>query len=234
MFTLSATDYPLLILSLGSNDPVRLDQWFESTVAQSPDLLVRPWVIDVGSFPGHVDIGEMVRVCRKFRVTLAGVMGAGGGALSQASAMGLACLPNADGLGMLPVSQAPAPEPVAPVAAPVAPAEGARIVTTPVRSGQQIWAQNQDLILLGTVSAGAEVMADGNVHCYGTLRGRVAAGVSGNENARLFARKLEAQVVSIAGIFMAQEDLSELPQWGKTAMFSLLDQRLQVGSLPES
>ncbi|QGG79642.1 septum site-determining protein MinC [Litorivicinus lipolyticus] len=233
MFALNATDYPLLILTLGSNDPVKLDQWFASSVTQAPDMLSRPWIIDLGSFPGHVDIGEMVRVCRKFGVTLAGVMGAGGGALSQASAMGLACLPNADHLAVLPVVQPAAEAPPSP--APVAPtADGARVVASPVRSGQQVWAQHQDLVLLGTVSAAAEVMADGNVHCYGTLRGRVAAGVSGNENARVFVRKLEAQVVSIAGVYMAEEELAALPQWGQSAMFSLVDHRLQVAALPDS
>lgn len=77
MFSLNHCDYPLLILQLGSNDPVSFDHWCAQSIASTPDLIRRPWAIDLASFPGHVDIGEMVRVCRKHRVNLAGVMGLG-------------------------------------------------------------------------------------------------------------------------------------------------------------
>lgn len=86
----------------------------------------------------------------------------------------------------------------------------AKIVSSPVRSGQQIYAKGCDLILLAPVSRGAEVLADGNIHVYGALRGRALAGIMGDKSARIFCQQLEAELVSIAGCFKLSEDLPEL------------------------
>ena len=109
---------------------------------------------------------------------------------------------------------APAPEPAtpAPAAAPAAPAE--EIVTLPtlmhhrpVRSGQRIYARNRDLVVTNAVGAGAEVMADGCVHVYGTLRGRAMAGVQGEVSARVFCHDFHAELVSVAGVFRVFETI---------------------------
>ena len=76
-----------------------------------------------------------------------------------------------------------------------------KIIETPIRSGQQYYAAEGDLIILSSVSEGAEVLASGNIHIYGTLRGRALAGVEGNQAARLFVSKLEAELISIAGVY---------------------------------
>jgi septum site-determining protein MinC len=76
-----------------------------------------------------------------------------------------------------------------------------------VRSGQRVYARDRDLVVLGTVGAGAEVMADGCVHVYGTLRGRAMAGCRGDAGARLFAREFRAELVAIAGVFRVFEKL---------------------------
>ncbi len=100
---------------------------------------------------------------------------------------------------------APAPEPAA---APAAPQRvPALLITEPVRSGQQIYARNADLIVLAAVSAGAEVVADGNVHVYGPLRGRAIAGVQGDGDARIFCHKFAAELVAVAGCYKLIEDL---------------------------
>lgn len=82
-----------------------------------------------------------------------------------------------------------------------------KIITQPVRSGQQIYAQGGDLVILASVSAGAELMADGNIHVYGTLRGRALAGVAGNTAARIFCHKLDAELISIAGYYKLRDDM---------------------------
>lgn len=84
----------------------------------------------------------------------------------------------------------------------------AKIVFNPIRSGQQIYAKNTDLIVLNTVSPGAEVMADGNIHIYGTLFGRALAGVNGNTEARIFCGRLSAELISIAGLYQLSDDFS--------------------------
>lgn len=76
-----------------------------------------------------------------------------------------------------------------------------------VRSGQQIYARNRDLVITAGVSAGAEVIADGCVHIYGSLRGRAMAGARGQLNARVFCQEFHAELVSIAGVFRVFETL---------------------------
>ncbi|MGB5640598.1 MAG: septum site-determining protein MinC, partial [Sedimenticolaceae bacterium] len=87
------------------------------------------------------------------------------------------------------------------------PAGRTQMVEKPVRSGQRIHAEAGDLVLLAGVSSGAEVMAEGNIHAYGPLRGRAMAGVSGDAGARIFCRELAAELVSIAGRYRVSENL---------------------------
>ena len=76
-----------------------------------------------------------------------------------------------------------------------------KILTTPVRSGQQAVSKDGDLIVTASVSHGAELLADGNIHVYGALRGRALAGISGDRSARIFCQSLDAELVSIAGFY---------------------------------
>ncbi len=105
----------------------------------------------------------------------------------------------------------PAPPPVAvpvqAVAPPPAPQAMPRTVTLdkPLRSGQRFYAKDSDLIVTAMVSAGAEVIADGNIHVYAPLRGRALAGASGDRNARIFTTSLEAELVSVAGLYRTFE-----------------------------
>ena len=89
------------------------------------------------------------------------------------------------------------------------PAVRSRIVDHPVRSGQQVHALNSDLIVLGTVSAGAEVLAGGNIHIYGALRGRALAGANGDTQAWIFCQSLEAELLSIAGSYLLSDSMAE-------------------------
>ncbi|WP_428353378.1 septum site-determining protein MinC [Methyloprofundus sp.] len=82
------------------------------------------------------------------------------------------------------------------------------IISQPVRSGQRVYAKG-DLTIIAQVSAGAEIMAEGNIHVYGTLRGRALAGVPDNDNARIFCSDLQAELVSIAGNYRVSEDILE-------------------------
>lgn len=106
-------------------------------------------------------------------------------------------------------AQAPAAE-AAPTkkSAPVpAAGEPGLMQATPVRSGQQVYADNRDLTVLTTVGAGAEVIADGSIHIYGALRGRALAGAQGNEKARIFCREFHAELVAVAGHYKVLEDI---------------------------
>jgi septum site-determining protein MinC len=78
---------------------------------------------------------------------------------------------------------------------------------TPVRSGQQLYAENRDLTVLTTVGAGAEVISDGSIHIYGSLRGRALAGAQGNTDARIFCHEFHAELVAIAGHYKVLDDV---------------------------
>ena len=125
---------------------------------------------------------------------------------------------------------APAPAPVA--APPPAPAQRAptKIVTDPVRSGQQIYAAGADLVAMNLVGAGAEVVADGCVHVYGAARGRVIAGASGDTQARIFCRRFEAELVAIAGVY-AVADQMQGDLRGKPVQAWLVDGKLKIERL---
>ena len=100
---------------------------------------------------------------------------------------------------------APAPAPAAPAPAPVAMPLPTMIVDMPVRSGQRIYARGSDLVVTATVNPGAEVIADGSIHVYAPLRGRALAGASGQSDARIFSLAMEAELVSIAGVYRTFE-----------------------------
>ena len=75
------------------------------------------------------------------------------------------------------------------------------LINRTIRTGQQIYAEKGDLIVMGLVSEGAEIIADGNIHVYGPLRGRALAGAAGNKEARIFVQSMQAELVSVAGIY---------------------------------
>ncbi len=121
-----------------------------------------------------------------------------------------------------------APPVPTPVAAPV-PAQGmpevplgALVINKPLRSGQQIYARGRDLVVLAMVNAGAEIIADGHIHVYAPLRGKVMAGARGNTEARIFALSLEAELISIAGIYRTSENPLPANIQGKPAQVRLV------------
>ena len=105
-------------------------------------------------------------------------------------------------------------------------AQSSKIISKPIRSGQQVYAEG-DLIILSSVSPGAEVLADGSIHVYGALRGRALAGVKGDSNARIFCRSMEAELVSIAGNFILSDALQKI-LWKESAQVLLNDENLDV------
>lgn len=107
------------------------------------------------------------------------------------------------------------PTPAEPVAAPPANSTAAAmVIDKPLRSGQRIYARGGDLVVLAMVSAGAEVIADGNIHIYAPLRGRALAGAQGDQKARIFTTSFEAELVSIGGVYRTFESPQ---QFGKLA-----------------
>ncbi|OGT56942.1 MAG: septum site-determining protein MinC [Gammaproteobacteria bacterium RIFCSPHIGHO2_12_FULL_63_22] len=132
-----------------------------------------------------------------------------------------------------PSEPVPAAKPASAAAVPVAPPTAASpgmMHVTPVRSGQQIYAQDRDLTVCATVGAGAEVIADGSIHIYGALRGRALAGAGGLATARIFCREFNAELVAIAGTYKV---LEEIPKdlIGKPVQIWLENDSLRIEAL---
>ena len=102
-------------------------------------------------------------------------------------------------------------------------------ISQPIRSGQRVYSHG-DLTITATVSAGAEIMAEGNIHVYGTLRGRALAGVLGDTGSRIFCLDLQAELLSIAGIYQLSDDIPSEAQH-KPAQISLDDQKIVIKAL---
>ena len=105
------------------------------------------------------------------------------------------------------------------------------IVTEPVRSGQRIYAAEADLIVLHSVSRGAQLLADGCIHVYGALRGSASAGIAEDAQARIFAKIMDAELLSIAGLWLGAEEIPEA--WlGRPAQLALREGGLCFAPLP--
>lgn len=165
------------------------------------------------------NLAEVVRRLRQ--IQLVPIAAVGGTAEQQAAAL------NAG------LAQIVRPEAVAPVAAPegAAPPSGtSKLVTTPLRSGRQVYARGGDLIVCSQVGAGSELLADGHIHIYGTLRGRALAGVQGDTSARIFCRSLDAELISIAGYWMVRDQIDE-DLIGQAVQILLQDETLLIERL---
>lgn len=192
-------------------------------LAAAPQLLTRaPVIVDLNAFSDLPDAGTARELLAAIRAS--GVLPVGltyGSSAIDALARELD-LPlfsrfrSAYEHDVQPATPAPATAaPPAPAAAPAAAAPpapvaaasaGVRLHEGHVRSGQQIYARGQDLTIVGSVSAGAEVIADGNIHIYGALRGRALAGASGDTAARVFCSEFSAELVAVAGNYRVLDD----------------------------
>ena len=106
--------------------------------------------------------------------------------------------------------------------------EASKMITQPIRSGQRTYAKGGDLVLLGAVNAGAEVMADGNLHIYAPLRGRALAGLDGNTESRIFCQSMEAELVAIAGNYRVFEDNIPPEIYRKSVQIYLEGEQLKI------
>lgn len=226
---IKAGSITLPILKLFTADLIAVDVQLGDKLQRAPDFFRNaPVIIELGELDPdreHLDFPALAELLRNKNLVPVGVRG--GNALQHhaAQAAKLAVLAE--------VKHEPAPAPAkpAPAAAPKAPAPVAtKLIEQPVRSGQKIYAPGGDLIVRAQVSAGAELMADGNIHVYGILRGRALAGVQGNVEARIFCTDLQSELVGIGGQFKLSDDIDPAVR-GKAACIRLVDNTLVIDSL---
>ena len=107
----------------------------------------------------------------------------------------------------------------------------ALVITKPLRSGQRVYARHTDLVVIGMVSQGAEVIADGNVHVYGPLRGKAMAGARGDTSARIFTTHLDAELLAVAGVYRVVEDKLDRTLHNQPALVRLDGDTLRIEAL---
>ncbi|MGZ5027505.1 MAG: septum site-determining protein MinC [Methylobacter sp.] len=208
-----SSTYSVPVLVLASNNIITIEQQLQEKIQQAPEFFKNsPLIFDLqelNSLDLDIDITELTGTIRKLGLLPIGIRGGIAQQNQQALELGIPVHSGhtASLSSSTPMQQAPEPEPAQEETEELQPiAIATTLLTHPVRSGQRIYAHG-DLVILAQVSAGAEILAEGNIHVYGSLRGRALAGVQGNTEARIFCSDLQAELISIAGNYKISEDL---------------------------
>ncbi|WP_245986585.1 septum site-determining protein MinC [Azospirillum thermophilum] len=211
-FQLRGNSFTMMVLKVVAPASPDFFPQLNVKVRQAPNFFRNaPVVLDFEELPEDAaafDVSEFIVRVREHHLLPMGFQGGPRAVQEAALAAGLTPMP-AGRAAKLEVARAPEPrvQPAAPQVVVETVHRPTLLVTEPVRSGQQIYAEKTDLIIMAPVSPGAEVLADGHIHVYGALRGRALAGVSGDQTARIFCQSLEAEVVSVAGLYRVNEDI---------------------------
>ncbi|MGI9211342.1 MAG: septum site-determining protein MinC [Methylococcaceae bacterium] len=233
---IKASSVTLPVLRLTTTDMLFIANQLQDKLLKAPDFFRNaPVVIELSGVeesPDELDFPALIQLLRTHELAPVGIRG---GSVSQQQAARqahlaiLADVPRTEGADR-PTSTGsergkPQSSPTKPVSV-----RFSTIVEQPVRSGQRIYAQDSDLIVLAQVSPGAEIMADGNIHVYGSLKGRAMAGVKGNTDARIFCSDLKAELVAIGGHYKISENLDG-PIQGKSVQVYLRNNSLFIKEL---
>jgi septum site-determining protein MinC len=225
---IKSANLPMVALMLKSTDLGAIEQELARRFGDVPDFFDEdPLLIDLtgavasarrnGEPEQVVDFAALLQLLGRYKVRPIAVRGGTQTQMQAAHAAGLLLAPDARVVASSPPTPQAPSNPQGPAASPTAapaptPAEiseppplGAMLVDKPLRSGQQVYARGRDLVVMAMVNAGAEVIADGSIHVYAPLRGKAIAGARGNNQARIYAHSLEAELVSIAGIYRTSE-----------------------------
>ena len=232
-FQIKGTNITTMMLDLYQFSPEVFSQQLREKVDAAPDFFRQsPIFLNLAGFSGELapdELEDIITRCRALGFQPFGCKAPADHLLPTLQALGLTLLPQTKTRPERPAApnQAEASTGSETQNAVMRPS---KVITRPVRSGQQVYAEGADLILLAPVSEGAEVIADGHIHVYSTLRGRALAGVKNNPEARIFCQQLEAELVAIAGHFILNDKLRE-HCWKKPAQMFLENESIHVAAL---
>lgn len=222
-FQFKASFIPCTILQITRFDLDAIEQQLTETVQRAPNFFIgTPVVIELEKIKelGPLNFEKLKQLLLKQGMAPVGVRG---GSEEQQTAAATSGLPTLTlGKSTLPEKEKKKTEERV---------HTTKLVTTPIRSGMQLYAKDGDLIVTAQVSPGAELLSDGHIHVYGALRGRALAGVQGNTNARIFCRTLEAELVSIAGFYLTKDDIQRLPAYDGMIQIYLENEQVKIESV---
>ncbi len=221
-----------LALSLAPQQPLNawladLDAWLE----RSPGFFHgRAVILDVAALPG-IEVAELrgfVADLGSRDIRIMAVEGVDSGSLGLG-------LPPAIANGrdaQIPAAKTPGPAktPEARSSEPKSSDPTTLVIEDPIRSGQSVFHPRGDVVVLGAVSSGAEIVAGGSIHVYGALRGRAIAGIAAQPGARIFCRKFEAELLAIDGLYKSADDIDPAMH-GRSVSARIIDDSLVVSPL---
>lgn len=228
---LKGSSFTLSVVHIADQNINEVKRLLAEKIAIAPAFFrAAPLVINIEKLLQTPDFNALAHALRELELVPVGVTGAKDDATRAAArAAGLAVISSGKAAAVPTYSEPKATEPKAP------PPELVNLPNTkvhrgPVRSGQQVYAPNGSLVVLGSVSNGAEVIADDSVHVYGQLRGRAVAGAKGNESARIYCQQLLAELISVAGHYQISAGLQG-EHWEQAVTISLVDEQLTLDRL---
>ncbi|ETS30898.1 septum site-determining protein MinC [Photorhabdus temperata] len=219
---LKGSNFTLSVVHLHNDQPEIILQALQEKVEQAPDFLKNaPVVINISALPAGADLKALHHAIDSAGFRVVGISGCRDEQQRRAVIKAALPLLNEGKKQKTSVQENKPTEPTV---------KKTRIINLPVRSGQRIYAQGSDLIVTSNVSAGAELIADGNIHIYGMMRGRALAGASGDQECLVFCTHLNAELISIAGQYWLGDKIpTELA--GKAAKLSLVNNELTIEPL---
>ena len=226
-YDIKSADLSLVALLLKTKDVEAVSEALKQQMAESPGFFDQdPVVIDVTALSlapeESIDLHRLMFILREQALVPLAIKGAQGALFQLAKGLGLVDASDARIRRSVPLAEpkVTSSEPVN-LANQVESPLGALIIDKPLRSGQQVYAKGRDLIVTAMVNAGAEVIADGHIHVYASLRGKAIAGARGNTQAQIFALVMEPELISIAGVYRTSENALPQDVLGKAAQVCL-------------
>ncbi len=220
---IKGTNFTLFVLHLTEPDLEQVKSALMEKVGQAPSFFnCAPLVINLEHLTQDIDFIQLKEVVESQEFVLVGVTGVNDEAVKIAARVaGLSVLTS----GQQTQASKPVQSKEKEVMEKLVPAT--QVHHGQIRSGQQIYAKDKNLVVIGSVSAGAEVIADGSIHIYGNLRGRAIAGAQGDHTAQIYCQNLQAELVSISGNYKLSETLLE-ERWEQPARVCFQDEKIHI------
>ncbi|MBA6351195.1 MULTISPECIES: septum site-determining protein MinC [unclassified Colwellia] len=228
------SSFTLSVLHLKTSKLADIRSDLAKKVAQAPDFFyLVPIVVSIEKLEGSVDYQAIKSLIEEFNFTFVGFTGLiANEQRTLIRELGFSFVNTAKNQSLDKAPRAEKPEITKTETIADIPDRGLfsdKIHRGQIRSGQQVYAKDQNLVVIGSVSAGAEVIADGNIHVYGSLRGRAIAGATGHHHAQIYCQNLEAELVSINGNYWLSESMEQ--HWGSPVYIHLTDSELTSSKL---
>ena len=231
-FEIKSASLPLVSFMVKSADITVVAQDLQTRLGDTPDFFDNdPVLVDLQHLDdqaGPLDLPALVQLLRSFRMNPVALRPNNAAHEAAAILAGLFLTTEARTLPQNPATQEVVREVevIREVVREVTTGGSAMVVDKPLRSGQHVYAKGRDLVVLAMVNPGAEIMADGHIHVYAPLRGKAIAGAKGDTSARIFTHSLEAELLSIAGVYRTSDTPLPKEVAGKAAQVWLAGDKL--------